>query len=318
MTPAKAIDLSLVILTYDRPDGLGETIASCLRQANGLGLQIEIVVIDNHPTLSGQAVVKAMNTDPTMPLRYISDLVRNMSALRNRGFTEAAGAMVAFIDDDEFADPDWTDEIVTALRKADAAIAVGPRHAHFAAGSPPAYDPDGQSFVRDLHLPDGDLIELVAPRGKPNYGLGTGNSLFDMQKCFGDGTEMMRTSFGDAGGEDAELFVRLYREGRTIVWAAKAIVTETVAPHRTKIDYRLIRTVREAQHYMTIYLDGARHSQLSYFELVSKGLLQIGAGGLLTLLTLEFLSDRRLTGRLLVANGLGKLTWNRPIGYIKE
>jgi succinoglycan biosynthesis protein ExoM len=311
-------DLSLVILTYDRPEGLRETLASCLKQTNRLGLKIEIVVIDNHPTLSGQAVVEAMNTHANMPMRYISDLVRNMSALRNRGFTEAAGTMVAFIDDDEFADPDWTDEIVTALSKADAAIAVGPRHAHFAAGSPPAYDPGGQSFVRDLHLADGALIELVAARGKPNYGLGTGNSLFDLQKCFGDGTEMMRDSFGDAGGEDAELFVRLYREGRTIVWAAKAIVTETVAPHRTKIGYRLIRTVREAQHYMTIYLDGARHPGLSYLELVLKGVAQVAAGGVVTVLTLEFLSDKRLAGRLLIANGIGKLSWNKPIGYISE
>jgi succinoglycan biosynthesis protein ExoM len=311
-------DLSLVILTYDRPDGLAETLQSCQKQTNRLGLKIEIVVIDNHPSLSGKAVVEAISAGAAMPMRYISDLVRNMSALRNRGFTEAAGTMVAFIDDDEFADADWTDEIVGALRKANAAIAVGPRHAHFTAGSPPAYDPSGQSFVRDLHLADGTLIELVAARGKPNYGLGTGNSLFDIQKCFGDGIEMMRDSFGDAGGEDAELFVRLYREGRTIVWAAKAIVTETVAPHRTKIDYRLLRTVREAQHYMTIYLDGARHPGLSYFELVLKGVAQVAAGGVVTALTLEFLSDKRLAGRLLIANGIGKLSWNKPVGYITE
>ena len=316
MSGAADIDVTVAIATYDRPTGLAETLRSCLAQTNTLGLRLEIVVVDNHPSESGRAVVESLAGDP-VAIRYVTDLTRNMSTLRNRAFAEARGEMVAIIDDDEVAAQDWVDQLVTALRDTGAAIAVGPRLARFI-GAAPSYDPAGAFFVRDLKLPDRTLIALTAPSGKPRYGLGTGNSLFHIKKCFPDGAAPMRESFGDAGGEDAELMVRLHRNGCGIVWAAKAFVTETVDPRRTSIDYRLIRTRRETQHYVAIYLDGARDPIPAWVVLMLKGAAQVTAGLLLTVLTGEFLSKRRIRGRLLMEHGLGKLTWRRPVGYISE
>jgi glycosyltransferase involved in cell wall biosynthesis len=313
-----APDLSLVIATYDRPVMLADTLASCLAQTNSLGLAIEILVMDNHPSRNGAPVAARLAEGAPFPVRYLVEPTRNMSVLRNRGFQEAKGRYLAFIDDDEQADPDWTDALVGALRATDAAIAVGPRFAQFAAGSPPPYDPRGDQFRRDLGLPDLAEIQLTRPDGKPRYGLGTGNSLFDLERCFGDDRSPMRPAFGDAGGEDAELFVRLHRAGRRIVWAAKAKVTETVLPHRTEVGYRLIRTRRETQHYVAIYLDGARHPRLARATLWAKGLAQLAAGGLLAALTGEFGSNTRLKGRLLMEHGRGKLRRDNPVGFIAE
>ncbi|MBV9512147.1 MAG: hypothetical protein JO303_17895 [Caulobacteraceae bacterium] len=128
----------------------------------------------------------------------------------------------------------------------------------------------------------------------------------------------MRTAFGDAGGEDAEMFVRLYRQGRRFVWAAKAFVTETVTPNRTTIAYRLIRTRREAQHYVSIYVDAAKNPALTLTILMFKGAIQFLAGVLLFTGTGEFLSHKRIGGRLLMQHGLGKLLWRRSVGYISE
>ena len=315
--PSISYDLSVVIATYDRPDGLAATLRSCLAQTNALNLSIEIVVIDNHPTGSGRAVVESL-AGGAMPIRYVADLTRNMSTLRNRGFSEAEGALVAFIDDDEVAHPDWLDQLVGAVRDTGADIAVGPRLAIFANGAAPTYDPTGAQFVRDLHLADRALIELTGPNGKPRFGLGTGNSLFDVERCFPGRAAAMREEFGDAGGEDAELLARLHRQGRKIVWAAKAFVTETVAAHRTAPSYRLIRTRRETQHYVSIYLDGAARPRLAWAELMTKGLIQLVVGFLWACVTAEFTSTRRLRGRLLMEHGLGKLNWRRSVGYIKE
>jgi succinoglycan biosynthesis protein ExoM len=310
-------DVSIVICTYDRPDGLAKTLASCLAQINELGLKVEIVVVDNHPSGSGRPVVEGLGGQ-SMPLRYVTELTRNMSTLRNRGFAEARGERVAFIDDDEVAASDWLDRLVGALSQADADIAIGPRLAIFAAGRPPAYDPDGAQFTRDLKLPDGAEVELTTPSGKPRYGLGTGNSLFHKARCFPGGAEAMRVEFGDAGGEDAELFVRLHRQGRKIVWAAEAFVTETVPEHRTEVAYRLIRTKRETQHYVSIYLDAANRSPVVWATLMAKGVIQVACGAILALVTGELGSKRRLKARLLIAHGMGKLDWNRAVGYIRE
>ncbi len=313
-----AVDMTLAILTYDRPTGLTATLRSCLAQRNSLGLSIEIVVIDNHPSQSGRPVVAALSKSSPWPVRYVSDLTRNMATLRNRGFAEARGRWLAIIDDDETAAEDWTDVLVGTLQATDADIAVGPRFAVFESGGPPAYDPKGRQFVRDLNLPDRTEIDLTTPSGRPRYGLGTGNSVFDMARCFPQGAPAMRESFGDAGGEDAELFVRLHREGRRIVWAAHAKVTETVSRNRTQIPYRLVRTRRETQHYVSIYIDGAANPILARVELLAKGLIQTAVGGSLAILTLEYGSASRLRWRTLMEHGLGKLTWRRPIGFIDE
>lgn len=310
-------DLSIVVCTYDRPPSLDATLRSCLAQTNALGLSIEIVVVDNHPSGNGRPVVEALAGGASWPVRYVTELTRNMSTLRNRGFAEARGPLVAFIDDDEVAEPVWLDQLVGALRATDADIAVGPRLAVFA-GEAPSYDPTGSQFVRDLGLPDRALIPLTAPSGKPRYGLGTGNSLFDASRCFPHGEPAMREAFGDAGGEDAELFVRLYGQGRRIVWAAKAVVTETVAPHRTAVTYRLIRVRREAQHYVSIYLDATPRPRLTWAKLMAKGLAQTIVGFAFSAVTFEFGSRRRLAGRVLMEHGLGKLLWKRAVGYIAE
>lgn len=309
-------DLSIVIATYDRPASLAATLASCQDQANRLGLSIEIVVVDNHPSQNAAQAVAA-STGPS-PVRHLSELTRNMSALRNRCFAEAKAPLCALIDDDEIADPDWTDQLVGALRQSNAQIAVGPRMARFEAGAPPPYDPSGAQFIRDLHLPDGSIIDLVSPSGKPRYGLGTGNSLFDTAACFDGGAPPMRLEFGDAGGEDAEMFVRLHRRGLRIVWAARARVTETVAAHRTQAAYRLLRTRRETQHYVSIYLDAAPRPVVAWATLMAKGLIQLAAGAVVAAAGLEFGSETRIRGRLLMAHGLGKLTWRRPVGYIYD
>jgi glycosyltransferase involved in cell wall biosynthesis len=120
-------DVSVVICTYDRPAGLIETLRSVQGQTNALGLTIEIVVIDNHPSQNGRAAAQAA-TGP-FPTRVVTELTRNMSTLRNRGFAKATAPLAALIDDDEVAAPDWLDQLVGALRATGAAIAVGPRRA---------------------------------------------------------------------------------------------------------------------------------------------------------------------------------------------
>lgn len=311
-------DFSLVVCTYDRPDHLALTLRSCLAQTNNRNLIIELLVVDNHPSGSGRAVCDAVSAETARPIRYVTDLTRNMSVLRNRGFAEARGRWLAFIDDDEVADPDWTDAMAAAFEASGADIVVGPRLARFETGAAPAYDATGAQFTRDLNLPDLAEIVLTDPDGRPRYGLGTGNSAFDMARCFVPGRPPMREAFGDAGGEDAELFVRLYREGKKIIWAKDARVTETVAAHRTLPAYRFIRTRRETQHYVAISLDQSPNRRLTWLLMLAKGLLQIAFGLALSVLTWEFGSERRTNGRMLIAHGLGKISWLKPVGYISE
>lgn len=314
---APAFDVTISIATYDRPETLETTLKSCLAQQNKLGLKCEILVTDNHPSGSAEAVVGRLAKGAVFPIRYQQDLTRNMSALRNAGIKAARGAYVTVIDDDEFADPDWLDELMGTVRRTGADIAVGPRLAIFAAGRPPAYDPHARYFARVYDLPPDAPIALVAPDGRPRYGLGTGNSIFRADTCFRD-DEPFDLAYGDAHGEDIEFFMRQYLEGRSIVWAATARVTEIVPEHRTAVAYRLIRARRETQIYVSTYTAHAPDPSRVRLLLAVKGAIQMSLGAALSVLTFEFGSKSRVKGRLMMTNGLGKLSWRNRVGYIDE
>jgi succinoglycan biosynthesis protein ExoM len=309
-------DVTVSIATYDRVDLLERTIASV--QAQQTKLSFEILITDNHATANARPLVERMAETSPVPLRYQEEPARNMSVLRNAGIKAARGAFVAFIDDDETADPAWLEELMGAVRRTGADIAVGYRAAIFGAKGPPAYDPSGKSFERTINLPPDSLVPLVRADGKHEFGLGTGNSMFNAATCFRDAEPFSVAIFGKAGGEDSEFFVRQYKEGRTIVWAAKAKVTELVAEHRTTAAYRLLRTRRETQAYVTTYVHHAPNRAQAWLKLMVKGVMQTVAGAVITVATWEFGSERRMTGRLLLTHGLAKLQWKNPVGYIDE
>lgn len=309
-------DLTISIATYDRNDLLGRTIQSCLDQTNALGLRYEIVVTDNHPEAKARPLVLGMAETSAIPIRYIQETARNMSVLRNASIKDARGDFLAFVDDDEFAAPSWTDELMGALRRTGADIVVGPRLAEFPFGKP-AYDPSGLSFERHADLEPDQAVALVRADGKPQYGFGTGNSLYRVATCFRD-AEPFKIAFGDGHGEDMEFLMRQYREGRTLVWAPKAIVTEEIVPHRLTVPYRFVRATRETQVFVMHYLEHSPTPGRVRLLLTVQGLIQIVAGALLTVLTWEFGSKTRIRARRLLIKGLGKLTWTNPVRYIDE
>jgi succinoglycan biosynthesis protein ExoM len=316
-TPGSAFDVTISIATYDRVELLERTLASCLGQRNSLGLTYEILVTDNHLSGNAQPLVERIAASSAVPIRYQRELARNMSVLRNAGIKMALGAYVVFIDDDEYAEPDWLDNLMGAIRRTGADIAVGPRLAVFQAGHPPAFDREGRFFERNYDLPPDALIALVGDDGRPVYGLGTGNSMFRADTCFRD-AEPFSLAFGDANGEDIEFFMRQYREGRTIVWAADARVTEVVPEHRTDIAYRLVRARRETQIYANVFMEYAKSRRRTWLLLMTTGVLQVVLGSLITVLTWEYGSKARLKGRIMVIKGLAKLSWRNPVGYIDE
>ena len=100
------IDISIVIPTYRRPEMLRRALASCLVQQDG-GIGFEIVVVDNDAAGSARPVVAAMAQHSAVPLRYVAEPRPGISHARNSGIANAQGRYLAFLDDDEAADPGW-------------------------------------------------------------------------------------------------------------------------------------------------------------------------------------------------------------------
>jgi GT2 family glycosyltransferase len=93
-----SVDISVVIPTFRRPKQLGEAITSVLGQT---GVSMEIIVVDDSPEGSAQAVVACVDN---ASVRYVKNPTPTggvPSAVRNLGWSLAQGALIHFLDDDD-------------------------------------------------------------------------------------------------------------------------------------------------------------------------------------------------------------------------
>jgi succinoglycan biosynthesis protein ExoM len=155
--------VSIVIATFRRPYLLEKAIESCVNQSNSLKLNVQIVVVDNSPERSAQAVVQRLATENAMPITYINVPEQNISLARNAGILHSDAQFIAFIDDDERATPQWLDHLVATQRICNADLVYGPVIPIFEGGTPPRWDPDAFFlFVREKFRRE--LASTAAPR----------------------------------------------------------------------------------------------------------------------------------------------------------
>lgn len=103
ISPAEKIGttLTVVICTRDRPDGLVRTLGSLAAQTDSC---FDVIVVDN--SSAGDAV-RVLADFEGLALRTFHEPQPGLSRARNRGLAEVRADLVAWIDDDEVADPDW-------------------------------------------------------------------------------------------------------------------------------------------------------------------------------------------------------------------
>jgi glycosyltransferase involved in cell wall biosynthesis len=98
----QAADLTVVICTRDRPEGLRATLTSLSRQS---GSAFTVVVVDNNP--SNRDAEKVVSDVGLPRCEYVVEPQPGLSRARNRGLQAVDTELVAWIDDDEVADPNF-------------------------------------------------------------------------------------------------------------------------------------------------------------------------------------------------------------------
>jgi GT2 family glycosyltransferase len=100
------IDISVVICSHNRADGLHSTLRSIINQETHGAFRFEIVVI--HTDTPGTvAAIESVASISDIPIRSVKELRRGGVIARNRGIQEAKGEWLALFDDDQEADPRW-------------------------------------------------------------------------------------------------------------------------------------------------------------------------------------------------------------------
>ena len=110
---APDVKLTVVVCTFNRADFLAETLRSLASQTLAEA-QLEVLVVDNNSTDNTPEVVNAFRKK-IVSLRSLHESRQGLSYARNRGWQEARGLLVSYIDDDARAEPDWCERIVEAF-----------------------------------------------------------------------------------------------------------------------------------------------------------------------------------------------------------
>jgi glycosyltransferase involved in cell wall biosynthesis len=218
------VALTVVICTRDRPEGLMQTLASLARQSDS---GFEVLVVDNS---HDGAVARTLADFTGLRLRCCHEPVPGLSRARNRGLSEVRTEFIAWIDDDEVADPGWIASIKQGFASPDRPDAVT------GLMLPAELETDAQvNFERYGGFNKGRGIEPVALRARtpsvvdplyplPNFGAG-GNMAFRAEKLRTIGGFDNRLGPGTLAlnGEETRALSLLLENGSMILYWPPAI-----------------------------------------------------------------------------------------------
>lgn len=111
-TPAvrgSALTLAAAICTHGRPDKLRHALTSLMLQDQPAD---EIVVVDNAPADDATAMLLAREFPA---VRHVVEDITGLGGARQRAMVETNADIVAFIDDDAMAEPDWAAALRTTF-----------------------------------------------------------------------------------------------------------------------------------------------------------------------------------------------------------
>ena len=119
------MNISIIICTYNRSKSLERTLDSIREMAMPIGLEWELIVVDNNSKDDTNKVVEEYQRKCEFSVRYIKEEQQGLSFARNRGVKETKGKIIAFTDDDVLVDKNWLRSISKAFEEYDVACVGG-------------------------------------------------------------------------------------------------------------------------------------------------------------------------------------------------
>lgn len=110
--------VSIIIPVYNRADHLGKCLDSIQEQT---WTNLEVIVVDDGSTDRSRAIVREfVERDARFHLFTVEH--QGPSAARNKGIEEATGEFLTFVDADDYIEPDYIRNLITAIGDADICI----------------------------------------------------------------------------------------------------------------------------------------------------------------------------------------------------
>lgn len=235
--------ISAIICTHNRETYLGAAIDSLLNQT--FAGAFEIIVVDNASSDRTRNVVEDRLVEDRLPnsrLRYIYEPVTGLSVARNTGARVAESAILAYLDDDAVASPQWLQALYDAYQTHEKlAIAGGKVTLLWTAGT---QSPPWLSVGLAGNLGAYDLGEETVYVDRPSL---TPRGLnYSIRRSFLDQVGGFDLNLGRVGksllsNEELRMTELALEQGWQVAYLPDALVAHNVAPERLNRSWFLSR-----------------------------------------------------------------------------
>lgn len=226
-----AVDVSVCVATYRRPEGLARLLASLTRLKRPEDVRLDVWVVDNDPQAGAREAAEAAGAGAGLELHWLHEPRRNIAHARNAAVARAGGRWLAFVDDDEVVHERWLDAHWACVHACGCDGAFGPVL--------PRLEPGGSTWL--------DAQTFYArPRSRTGTRVGvrdtrTSNAFLRASLFRG---VRFDPGFGRTGGSDVELFGRMLAGGADLRWCDDALVEEWVQRERHRLGWLVQRAFR--------------------------------------------------------------------------
>ena len=234
--------IAICICTCDRPALLQRTLEALQGiLLNGLGgVGLEIIVVDNGGGDKARPVCEAISKQLPIALHLAKQPRRGISFARNKAVEVALsrGAdFLAFIDDDDWPEPDWLLRLLESQQSSKADLVFGLWRIDTNQDLP-----DWVKSTPVFQQPDRDA---KAHLGMPRWA-STCNVLVrtEMLERMGSGGEPFAAKFAFVGGEDKDFFIRAIKAGASFACAQESMVHKCNDVERVTVRGQLKRAFR--------------------------------------------------------------------------
>ncbi|SLM46415.1 conserved protein of unknown function [Nitrospira japonica] len=224
--------ITVVICTYNRAGLLAGALQTVCAQTLE-GSRYEILVVDNNSTDDTAQVVGQWQHGPAT-VRYVFESKQGLSFARNRGYEEARGEYVAYLDDDCKVTAGWLATAVRVIEKEKALIFGGPYFAF--------YDTEKPKWFRDEY---GSHVQGDVSRALTDQEYLDGANMFINRRLL-QGLGGFNPRFGMAGndlgyGEEVRFqrHAREHRAGLAIRYEPELYVHHLVSRKKMTLRWKL-------------------------------------------------------------------------------
>jgi GT2 family glycosyltransferase len=237
--------VSVVIITYERPHFVTRCLEHLLVQTQP---PLEVVVIDSSSDEKTKRLVR--QRFPTVVYAVCDAGMGAMATARNLGYRMSKGEVLAFIDDDAFADPEWLERLL------------------------PFYDDPAVGAVggRQIRRVPGELQEGMDSIGQlQEDGTISGNFAADpggpvpVDHLLGANMSFRRSVLDQIGGirdgyggtcvrEETDLCLRVAHAGYKLVFTPDAVVEHLAAPYAKGVRFDLRYAYWDQKNHLIVLI----------------------------------------------------------------